>query len=156
MSYTNINGDDVYVASRDETTKEAGVFLFNAYYDFGTGEHRRFTPYIGAGLGFALNILNRHHQTSEQICSGGPCGGIPPAYYEYAAANKSSTITLAAAAMLGFTYDLGHSMLLDMNYRYLHVGGSDIGLDVFGSRSTASFDAQNEHQLRAGLRFDIN
>jgi opacity protein-like surface antigen len=58
--------------------------------------------------------------------------------------------------MVGFTYDLGHSTLLDVNYRFLHIGGSDISLGYEGLRSSVSFDAQNEHQLRAGLRFNID
>lgn len=147
MTFTNFDGDDVTASMHDETTKEAAVFLANAYFDFGGSETRRFTPYIGAGIGFALNMLNRTSQVSEDVGPG--------ALTEYEASNKSTTVTLAAAAMVGFTYDLGNSALLDINYRYLHIGGSDIGLNIADSRSTVSFDAQNEHQLRAGVRFNI-
>ncbi|MGW8205447.1 MAG: hypothetical protein ACWGMY_00650 [Hyphomicrobiaceae bacterium] len=131
----------------DETTKESGVFMANAYFDFGRGETRRFTPYIGAGIGFAINWLDRSNASSLD-------DGFST--YEYSAQNKSTTVTLAAAAMVGFTYDLGHSTLLDVNYRFLHIGGSDISLGYEGLRSSVSFDAQNEHQIRAGLRFNID
>ena len=133
---------DVTVGTDDETKKETGVFLLNAYYDFATAQERRFKPYIGAGLGFALNILDRHSESSTAV-----------GYW--AADNKSTTITLAAAATLGFTYDLGNSMLLDMNYRFLHVGGSDIYVNAPYGRSIMTLDDQNEHQLRAGVRVDI-
>ncbi|HRY06038.1 MAG TPA: outer membrane beta-barrel protein [Hyphomicrobiaceae bacterium] len=147
MAYTNLAGNTAIAAMNDKTTKEAGVFLLNAYYDFGSGEHRRFTPYIGGGIGFGINILDRKsHITSD----------ITGTVTDYDASNKSTTVTFAATAMAGFTYDLGNSTLLDINYRYLHIGGSDIGVNIAGGRSTMSFDSQNEHQIRAGLRFNID
>lgn len=155
MTFTNIDGDNVIASMRDATTKEAGVFLLNAYYDFSGGEHRRFTPYIGGGIGFGVNMLDRKSRISEEICAA-PC--TPPGTLtEYEANNKTTTVTFAAAAMAGFTYDLGNSVLVDVNYRYLHVGGSDTGVTFSdGRRSSMSFDAQNEHQIRAGLRFNID
>lgn len=146
MTYTNFGGDDVTASMSDKTTKEAAVFLLSAYYDFGNGQHRRFTPYIGAGIGFGVNMLDRTSQVSTDTLG---------TLTEYEASNKSTTVTFAAAAMAGFTYDLGRSTLLDINYRYLHVGGSDIAVNIADGRSTVSFDAQNEHQIRAGLRFNI-
>ncbi|MCB1513615.1 MAG: porin family protein [Hyphomicrobiaceae bacterium] len=153
MTYTNIDGATATAYLRDETTKEAGVFLVNAYYDFNHSKDQRIVPYIGAGVGFAVNILDRTSQVSQEICDA--CGSSPITYDDEASA-KSTTLTFAAAAMVGFTYDLGHSALLDVNYRYLHIGGSEIGLNVFDSRSTVAIDAQNEHQLRAGIRFNID
>lgn len=156
MMYTDLGGNDVTVSMRDQTSKESGVFLLNAYYDFGGGENRRFTPYIGAGIGFAVNMLNRTSHISEDVCGPSPCVGSGT-LTEIDASNKSTTVTLAAAATAGFTYDLGRSTLLDINYRYLHVGGSDIAVNYpDGRRSNMSFDAQNEHQIRAGLRFNID
>ena len=157
MDYQNLAGDVATASIRDETTKDAAVFLANAYFDFGAGEERRFTPYIGAGVGFAVNLLDRNSYVSQDICNA--CGGAPT-HYESSADNKTTTVSLAAAAMVGFTYDLGRSMMLDVNYRYLHIGGSDItvahDIDGVQSRSKMSFDAQNEHQIRAGLRLNID
>lgn len=148
MTFTNFDGDDVTATMSDVTKKEAAVFLLNAYYDFGGGEQRRFTPYIGGGIGFGINMLDRGSQFSEDIA-----GNVTT----YDGSNKSTTVTFAAAATAGFTYDLGRSILLDVNYRFLHVGGSDIGVSYSdGRRSNLSFDAQNEHQVRAGLRFNID
>lgn len=147
MTFTDDTSTDVTVSSRDETKKEAGVFLLNAYYDFG-GEQRRFKPYLGAGIGFALNITDRDHESNIDVV----CATCAPT----SGSNKTSEITFAAAAMVGFTYDLGNSLLLDLNYRFLHVGGTDNSMRLFGSNSKVSFDDQNEHQLRAGIRMDIN
>ncbi|MCB1526404.1 MAG: porin family protein [Hyphomicrobiaceae bacterium] len=147
MTFRDDTPTDVTVTTRDETKKEAGVFLLNAYYDFGA-EQRRFRPYVGAGIGFALNITDRHHETDIDVV----CATCDPTSGD----NKTSEITLAAAAMVGFTYDLGDSILLDFNYRFLHVGGTSNSMYLFGNNSEVSFDDQNEHQLRAGIRMDIN
>lgn len=150
------DGAEITVATNDKTTREGGIFLANAYFDFG-GAQRRFAPYIGAGIGFALTSLDRNHQTVEQTCNAPPCAaGTYDAVGSYTADNKSNVISLAAAAMVGFTYDIGNSMLLDLNYRYLHVGGSDSSLNVFNSHSTLNVDSTNDHQLRAGVRVNID
>jgi opacity protein-like surface antigen len=147
LAYIDTNGNVVGVSTFDKTKREGGIFLANAYIDFGSGEKRRFTPYIGAGLGFALNILDRWHETTIDSCA--TCT-------EVTGSMKSTTVALAAAAMLGFTYDFGGSVLLDVNYRFLHVGGADAGLDLFGSSSKLSIDDMNDHQLRAGVRVNID
>lgn len=152
MTYTNDVGEVVTVTTRDKTTREGGVFLFNAYYDLTTNS--RFNPYIGAGVGFALNILDRHHETAEEVCPVALCVG--PTLNQHEADAKSSALSLAAAAMVGFTYDLGQSMLLDVNYRYLHTSGADSSINVFNSSSVLKIDSTNEHQLRAGIRYNID
>lgn len=151
MTYQNLAGEIVTVTTRDKTTKEGGIFLANAYYDMAPGA--RFNPYVGGGIGFALNIMDRHHETAEQICNA--CGGFPT-NFQHVGDNKSTNVSLAAAAMVGFTYDLGRSMLLDVGYRYLYIGSSDSTVNVFNTSSKLEFDAQNEHQIRAGVRMNID
>lgn len=153
MTYMNDSGQTVTVGMNDETKREGGVFLANAYLDFKGGEHSRFTPYVGAGLGFGLNILSRNSMIGEETCLS--CTGT--VYVEEFTADRKTTVTsLAAAAMVGFTYDLGRSTTLDFGYRYLYVGGSEVGLNIMDSHSTVKLDAQHDHQIRAGLRFDID
>ena len=153
MTYTNIDGNSATAWLHDETKHESGVFLANAYYDFNDGTKRRFTPYIGAGVGFAVSYVDRHSRVAQEICN--PCGLAPTVAWDEDKSD-STNVSFAAAAMVGFTYDLGHSAMLDVNYRFLHIGGSDVGVNVFGSRSSVSIDDQNEHQIRAGLRFDLD
>lgn len=154
LTYTNLAGDDIRVTTTDKTTLERGIFLANLYYDF--APKARFNPYIGAGVGFGVNMLDREHRTVEETCTA--CGGLPGAITtaNYTADAKSTQVAFAATAMAGVTYDLGHSMLLDVNYRYLHVGGGDVGINVFNSNSSLKLDSTNEHQLRAGLRLNID
>jgi len=42
-----------------------------------------------------------------------------------------------------------------VNYRYLYIGGSEVGLKP-EVNSTTSIGSFNEHQIRAGLRFYVN
>jgi len=77
---------------------------------------------------------------------------------------KSVTTTLAASLMAGVSYNIAANTKLDLNYRYLYVGGYDVnmninrtqGVDTTSTSSTLKIGDQHEHQIRAGLRWDIN
>ena len=57
--------------------------------------------------------------------------------------------------MVGVSYDISSFCAIDVNYRFLHIGGSDVSLkpDV---ASTVAIGDLNEHQIRAGFRFLVN
>ena len=140
----------------DKTTVRGGIFLFNGYFDFYRGEESRWTPYLGGGVGFAWNSLEREHRTEEQQCS--PCNsGIRD---EVEVRSKNQSLSFAANVMAGVGYRFSDTTSVDLNYRFLYVGGSDATLGIwgkqFGGVSKVSVDDTFEHQLRAGLRFDIN
>ncbi len=164
-SYTqNDNGlsDQVDGTTRDKAKLTSGLVLFNAYWDFMPRE--RFTPYVGAGVGFAVNQLKRSFSNVEAICDGGalPVGDDcfddgGSALRGDVADETANTVTFAAAAMAGFSYAITPVTMLDVNYRYLYMGGSDASLRVGdnNTRSTFSTGDIHEHQIRAGLRFNI-
>lgn len=134
------------------------VVLANLYYDFNRGG--RFVPYIGAGIGYA------HNSTSS--------GTLEPGATEF---GGKSTDNFAAAAMAGISWRIrsggttyvggmkdepiavssSNALYLDFGYRFLYLGKAE----------TASFDADTvtstekskditAHQLRVGLRYDLN
>ena len=126
--------------------------LANVYYDLIS--HGRFKPYVGAGIGFVLNELTRRHRTSERVVDG---LGNTVNDRSFSAPDKTHQVfNLAAAAMVGFTYRLYDSVSLDLNYRYLYMGGPEITEGVNGQTSTVSFGDMHEHQIRAGFRYDID
>ncbi len=146
----------------DETTLRGGIFLFNAYYDFDRGPTSRFTPYIGAGIGFAWNELKRNHSTSEfsRLCNtGSGCSGAFWRRDFESVQDKTHDITVAASAMAGLSYRISDYALLDLNYRYVFLGSTDHGLTIdggsFGGNSKVSIGETHEHQLRAGVRFEV-
>jgi opacity protein-like surface antigen len=126
----------------DKTKWMATILLLNAYYDFRTGTP--FTPYLGGGLGFSVNQLTRN---SNSTFAGPPVTTT-------SADGRSTDIQFAAAAMAGVTYEFNSFVALDVNYRFLHIGGSEVG--PTGANSTVSIGDLNESQIRAGLRLYIN
>ncbi|MDX2290254.1 MAG: hypothetical protein NW217_15725 [Hyphomicrobiaceae bacterium] len=149
---------------RDETTVHGGVFLFNAYYDFKRDAQQTFVPYVGGGVGFAWTELKRNHWTDQfrQDCDE-VNGCDADSERQTDAVNvqdKTHSVTFAAAATAGFSYQFSEAILLDMNYRFLYLGGTDAGFQVtgttFGGATGVTISDAYEHQLRAGLRFNVN
>lgn len=141
----------------DRTTLHSAVFMANGYFDL--SRNSRWKPYIGAGIGFAVNDIKRTHSTSLSTCdpdTPGACN-TPTAAGGYSAeASSRYAYTLAANATAGLSFKISNVTSLDFNYRYLYVGGTDVTTVINGYASTVSIDDQQEHHLRAGLRFDIN
>ncbi|MBU2581727.1 MAG: outer membrane beta-barrel protein [Alphaproteobacteria bacterium] len=154
--------EDVYGTVHDKTSVSGGIFLLNGYYDFNRGPQSRFTPYVGAGIGFAWNELRRVHGTSEASwdCDAGGCRAPRTVRDSQHVTDKTHDLSIAAMASVGLGYRINDYMLLDMNYRYLFVDSTDAGFSIrgeqFGGDSKVSIGAMHEHQLRAGLRFDVN
>jgi opacity protein-like surface antigen len=120
--------------ARDRISLQSGIFLANAYYDM--NKFGRFRPYIGGGIGFAINDLDREGEIGT---------------------DSDTSYTLAAQATAGISYEVRDGTHLDFNYRYLFVGGTESrASSVDGVRSIVDIEDQHEHYLRAGLRWDIN
>lgn len=143
-------------AVRDDTNLKGGVFLLNAYYDL--SNHGPFTPYVGAGVGVTMNTLSRSQSISEYECSVGTdpdCTGAI-ARPGSSAHDKVTNFSLAAQATAGLTYRISSSTQLDMNYRMLWLQGTHIDLAVNGQTSRLEIADTFQHQIRAGLRWDID
>ena len=153
----DVTGNQVDGVTRDRTKISSGVMLFNAYYDFWRGG--AFTPYVGGGVGFSINQLRRDFLNEQYVCApgGDPGDCVDPANFDDAVSASKTTYTasFAAAAMAGFTYSITPVTMLDINYRYLYIGGSDLTMAIGNASSTFSTGDIHEHQLRAGLRWNI-
>ncbi|HVZ04660.1 outer membrane beta-barrel protein [Hyphomicrobium sp.] len=139
------------------------VLLANLYYDFNRGG--RFVPYIGAGIGWA------HNETSS--------GTVDVACGCEGSIAKGSSNNFAAAAMAGFSWRIrgggttyvggmkdepvainnGHALYLDVGYRFLYLGDAQTGDMTFDYPSEITQPRVNNitaHQIRVGLRYDLN
>jgi opacity protein-like surface antigen len=126
---------------QDKTTFFSTILLANAYYDIRTGSP--WTPYIGGGVGFAINQLTRQISTTfddDTITASG----------------RTTRFAFAGAAMVGVNYEISSFTSIDFGYRFLYIGGSQVDIPVDGFSSSVAFGSLNEHQIRAGLRFYIN
>ena len=107
--------------------------------------HRHpWSPFLGLGVGFAVNQVTRNLNYDD---TAGPVA--------VDAGNRTTDVQFAGAAMVGVTYDISTFWALDLNYRFLHIGGSEVSLKPDVASSVAIGDL-NEHQIRAGLRFLVN
>ncbi|NJM57441.1 MAG: P44/Msp2 family outer membrane protein [Synechococcales cyanobacterium RU_4_20] len=131
------------------------VALVNLYYDMsqrGSGV----TPYIGAGVGFAVRSIDRNHTTTEVMDTGGP---VPIPFQSFSGEGKAHQVAPAAAVMAGLAYSVSPGTVIDLSYRFTWIGSVDMstrisnGTDTYNSRLTIgdSFD----HQIRAGLRWNV-
>ncbi len=140
----------------DRTKLDGTIWMANAYYDLFTSHG--FTPYVGAGAGVMWNVITRKHESDVSTCD---TTTVPSCATQVAV---SSTVvdkaldraTLAGALMAGVSYDISDITTIDVGYRYLHLGGTEISMDINGDHSHVKIGDQNVHQVRAGLRFNFN
>jgi opacity protein-like surface antigen len=137
----NFTGATGGVAITDKTSFMSTILLANAYYDFRTGTP--FTPYVGGGVGFAINQLTRNSTSTF----GGTSTTV---------GDRTTRFKFAGAAMAGLNYEISSFTSIDVNYRFLYIGGSDVELTINGNGSAVEIGGISEHQIRAGLRFYIN
>ncbi len=150
------NGNTTNFEVTDSTKIDSTIWMVNAYYDLFS--NRGFTPYIGAGIGFAWNELNRRHDSTYTVCGAADpaCATTAGSTETEAAFGRANKFTLAAAAMAGVSYDLTEMTSVDLGYRYLFIAGSDVAIDIGNETSRVEIGDQHVHQFRAGLRFNVN
>ena len=122
LGYSKQNLEDLDVDVRNWD------MMANAYVDL--GNYYGFTPYLGAGLGFAKVRYS-----------------INTAYGDY---KTDDDYRLAWALMAGVGIDVASNIKLDIGYRYGVIEGADI---ASAAGITLSDKDIQSHQLRAGVRF---
>ena len=152
-------GNIVDGQTSDIGSLNSGLVLFNAYFDLNRGGP--ITPYIGGGIGFAVNKLERRFSNRENVCDPNDLSpwqsscldlGAP---FQTTGADSTYDVTFAAAVMAGLSYSITPVTMLDLNYRYLYISSSDINLNINGVKSNFSTGDTHEHQVRLGLRWNI-
>jgi opacity protein-like surface antigen len=122
------------VSTDDSTAKvQALTAMLNAYYDIGTWAG--LTPYVGVGLGTAyLRVSDYQSATTPPLSPVGSFGRWNMAY----------------GAMAGASYQIAHSLAVDVGYRYLGLGTAETKADATGALTIRKVSA---HELRVGLRW---
>lgn len=117
--------------------------LVNAYVDLGT--YAGFTPYIGAGVGFAGIRLDGSYEFNAPSINR----------YVYRKYPGDTRYDLAWAAMAGVSYNVSQNLLIDIGYRYLDLGTYEVPHFAAGRFSTGDTFDLTSHQIRAGVRYMI-
>jgi opacity protein-like surface antigen len=157
-----------YDVTRQDTVKfEQDTGMLNFYYDFRNSS--RFTPYVGAGLGVTYRQLTR---TSSEVANCGTrsnagdptrntCPAVAPAPADPAVITEGTTTKkswdLAAALMAGVSVQVTDSVIWDTGYRYMwQNGGLTVSSMTLAGTSDITIEDIGQHQLRTGIRLDLN
>lgn len=128
------------------------VALANLYYDMsqrGSGA----TPYIGVGVGFAVRSIDRDHSTVELLDDPSP---NPPGFFQsYSGKGKAHQLAPAAAVTAGLAYSVSPGTVIDVNYRFTWIGSVDASTNINGYQSRLTIGDSFDHQIRAGLRWNV-
>lgn len=155
-----------YDVTRQESVKyEQDTGMLNFYYDFRNST--RFTPYFGAGIGVTYRQLTR---TASEVatCSGLSnsnagtldCSSntqLPNTSTITEGTEKKSSWDFAAALMAGLSVQVTDSIIWDTGYRYMwQNGGLTVSSLTLAGRSDITIEDIGQHQLRTGIRLDLN
>lgn len=167
IDYTipNATGTNPTIAMRDTISdsfkSSNSTGLANVYADLSV--HQRFTPYVGAGLGFVRHQLKGRNFMRTTTCTD--LVDCDPTVAGDQAAGTTVNVTttaggtdyaLAYALMAGFSFKMWENTKIDLGYRWLHLDGSAFTGRTLGVYENIKIPDQNIHELRVGLRYDIN
>jgi len=131
------------------------VGLVNAYADL--GHYHGFSPFIGAGVGFAHHRIESLRDTAFGVypCDAGftciPAGFSAEGDYE-------SETNFAWALHAGVGYEINERLSLELAYRYLSMGDattSDFDCVNFPCDFNAEIIDITSHDLRLGMRWQF-
>jgi opacity protein-like surface antigen len=128
-----------------------GVTLINAYLDL--VPRGQFTPYVGFGAGFAARIIDRTHNSTEEVSGGG-------SLRTWDGTNKDVQFAPALSATAGLAWAITPGTIFDVNYRYTYIGSVDTSMSITATdgsvqRSKITVSESHQHAIRAGLRWNI-
>jgi opacity protein-like surface antigen len=132
-------------AVRDRVRLRGTVGLANLYWDL--LPRGRFTPYIGGGIGFVYNDMQRSYR--ETVSPGTDITG----------SSHDNNFGLAGALMAGVSISTDHRYAWDFSYRALYTDGGSTAtaLSPTTPPATSSVDIGGhwDHQFRVGLRVNL-
>ncbi len=134
------------------------VGLLNGYVDL--FNWRGFTPYVGAGIGFARHRM-ADFTTSSSATFTDAATGAQAVQISNGTARLNSQTNFAWALMAGTSYDLSSNAKLDIGYRYINLGSGistvtgliDCTCGTIGQPLKLS-DLE-AHEFRLGIRWSI-
>ena len=159
---TVLNGAAVPTQMRDTIAEglwsSNSTGFVNAYIDVPVSTS--FTPYFGVGVGYVRHQVQGLIYRSTTTCVDPVavnCDNSPNTISRSGSSTGGGVdYALATALMAGFSYNISTNGKLDIGYRWLHLAGTTyVGRDTSTVHNVTIPD-QNIHELRVGVRYDIN
>jgi opacity protein-like surface antigen len=149
------------------------TFLANGYVDLGT--YSGFTPYVGGGLGFNMNVMSgnvNYYQSNGQYYTADlsqTIPGVPKVWVDpnaqalapqpnilfnqqmWSRSYSATTYTPAWALAAGFGFQINPSTTLDIGYRYLNSG--EISKAINPQTGMTIKQTNASQQLLVGIRY---
>jgi opacity protein-like surface antigen len=115
------------------------TMMFNAYKDL--GRYGNLTPYVGAGVGVAYNIVDEVYFTGN------------PALTNRIEGDRD--LSFAWSLMAGVGYQISDRAILDVGYRYIDLGEASSGRadNAFFVNPPVELDDISAHEIKVGLRY---
>lgn len=131
-----VSAIDPATSAKHESDLSSTIVLANVYYDI--RERDGFTPYVGAGIGFTYNKMDR-----RSIVAGGVT----------TTSGGDGTTAFAAALMAGFSYRMNSGWMVDAGYRYLFLG--DATTESSATTGSLRVDDIQAQEFRLGFRYEF-
>lgn len=178
ISYTtDATWEHEFLVNRYEKA-ELGSYMVmtNMFYDL--PGWRGFRPYVGGGLGVVIHSLNRtsqdqancvdtdarwldpfgDFQTTEFDGTGDACElqGLERDGEQTDLTQRTTGVGLGLALMTGFGYEVRDGLHWDVGYRYVYQDGTvALTQPMFNGQSVVRLEGRHDHEIRTGIRFDI-
>ncbi len=148
----SVGGVPINGYERFKGSYSSAVFLVNGYFDLGTWWG--FTPFVGAGVGYANNFLHGFETTTQNYyptlnVNNGINGGT---------FRDKDRGNLAWALHAGLGYDVTPNVKLELAYRYLNLGEVQTGvIDCYCGAVYAGVKAKDfeSHDVKLGMRWAL-
>lgn len=177
----NVLGDLVYSDHQfDVSRQERGelssyMMMANVFYDLDT--RYGFRPYVGAGLGLVVHALNRDFVESANCSSTvqyhdgvddaavtavagqqtvEPCNYAGNQNQSRSGGGDTTGVGLGLSLMTGVGYEVRDGLHWDIGYRYVYQDGNvALTQRTFNGSSLVKVEGRHDHEIRTGIRFDI-
>jgi opacity protein-like surface antigen len=114
LSVSQPGGSGPVALDQYEGNLSSWVFLANAFVDLGTWDC--FTPFVGAGIGFAYNKISDFYDVTPNVIAFGGDGS------SFGLGQGTSNWSFAWALYAGVSYAVSKNFNIDLTYRYLNFG----------------------------------
>ncbi len=128
--------------------------MLNAVYNF--SPERRFSPYVGGGVGIAFHELDFNGRTYTNSISAPPATDTGTIF-----GTGGSSTAFAANVMAGVSVNVRQGLYLDVGYKFSYLGDASVDFNYThpsapaDTGSTIDFDDIMTHEFKIGLRYDL-